>query len=234
MSKQINSGDQITIAGINWVANQSKQTFLYAVSDQNWFGTDNNVTVVDPGQKMDTKYLFQINKCGGSGPINFGDRVNLQSNNKYIQCGGGTCNSGNNQSCTTNDWQVFVITSPTGASGNLHIGDTMTFNQESAGHCSILPADNSKIFCGTTNNNNQYLSIRLPNGTNGESAAASQTTYDNNRDTLLKKQDPTQANTNAFVKKIDPTNWTIPSYVYIILAIILLISISSVIIIVLK
>ncbi len=36
MNKNINSGDIITIAAINWVANTSSQTFLYAVPDYNY------------------------------------------------------------------------------------------------------------------------------------------------------------------------------------------------------
>jgi hypothetical protein len=222
-SNNINSGDIITISAINWVANKSKQTFLYATPDKNWFGNDNNVTVVDVGNNLDTKYLFKINKCSGSGPIYYGDRVNLQSlNNKYIQCGGGTCNSGNNPSCTTNDWQVFVITSPFGRTGNLHIGDTMTFNQESEGHCSILPADNTLIWCGSTNNNNQYLAILLPNGTNGISSTLSQLTYDSNRTKLLTQQEPIQANTQAAINTIEQAVTSSPTILYIILAIMIL------------
>lgn len=149
----VNSGDIITIAATNWVSAPSSQTFLYAVSDKNWFGTDNNVRVVNVGENIDSKYQFKIIKCSaGSGPINYGDRVNLQSvnNNTYIQCGNGTCNSGNTSGCNTGDWQVFLITSPTRATGNLYIGDTITFNQETGNHCSILPADNATVLCGSS------------------------------------------------------------------------------------
>lgn len=227
MSKSIvNSGDIITIAAINWVAAPSSQTFLYAVSDKNWFGTDNNVRVANVGKNIDSKYQFKIIKCSpGSGPINYGDRVNLQSvnNNTYIQCGNGTCNSGNTSGCNTGDWQVFLITSPTRATGNLYIGDTFTFNQETGNHCSILPADNATVLCGSTNNNNQYLQILLKNGTNGISADESQTIYDNNRNALGNRQDPRQF--NSFSQN---TNIT---YIYIAFGILFLLLLSCIVII---
>lgn len=194
MSKSINSGDVITLAAKNWVAVKGKQTFLYAVQDLNWFGTDNNTTVADVGQNLPVKYQFKLIKCGGSGVINYGDRVNIESvSNKFIQCGSGNCNSGNNASCTTNDWQVFTVVSPNRTSQPLAIGHTITLTQETGGKCSVLPADNSLIYCGSTINSNEYLTILLPNGTDGSSAAESQKKYDDNRDTLLAQQNPSQA-----------------------------------------
>lgn len=195
MSKTINSGDVISFAAKNWVAVKGKQTFLYAVQDLNWFGTDNNTTVADPGQNLPVKYQFKLIKCGGSGAINYGDRVNIESvSNKFIQCGSGNCNSGNNPSCNTNDWQVFTVVSPNRTSEPLAIGHTITLTQETGGKCSVLPADNSLIYCGSTINSNEYLTILLPNGTDGSSAEESQKKYDDKRDALLAQQNPSQAN----------------------------------------
>lgn len=106
----VNSGDIVTLAAKNWVAIPGKQTFIYAVRDLNWLGTDNSVSVDDPGKNIDSKYQFKLTKCGGEGALSYGDRVNIESvTNRFVQCGGGTCNSGNNPSCNTNDWQVFTI-----------------------------------------------------------------------------------------------------------------------------
>lgn len=191
---EVQSGDNVSLAAKNWVAVPGKQTFLYSTKDLNWFGTDNNVDVTDPGNNLDSKYLFKLVLCSGSGVITYGSRVNLESlNNGFVQCGGGTCNSGNKSSCSTNDWQVFTVESPFRNTGNVKVGDTITLTQETGGKCSILPADNSKIFCGTTVNNNEYLQIYLPNGTDGSSAQESQNAYDDNRDKLLRKQNPSQA-----------------------------------------
>lgn len=194
MSKTINSGDVITLAAKNWVAVKGSQTFLYAVQDLNWFGTDNNTTVENVGTNLPVKYQFKLIKCGGSGVINYGDRVNIESvSNKFIQCGSGNCNSGNNPSCNTNDWQVFTVVSPNRTSEPLAIGHTITLTQETGGKCSVLPADNSLIYCGSTINSNEYLTILLPNGTDGSSAEESQGKYNANRTTLLNKQNSSQA-----------------------------------------
>ena len=191
---EVKSGDNVSLAAKNWVAVPGKQTFLYSTKDLNWFGTDNNVDVLDPGNNLDQKYLFKLVLCSGSGVITYGSRVNLESlNNGFVQCGGGTCNSGNRPSCNGNDWQVFTVESPFRNTGNVKVGDTITLTQETGGKCSILPADNSKIFCGTTVNNNEYLQIYLPNGTDGSSSQESQNAYDGNRDGLLAKQNPSQA-----------------------------------------
>lgn len=190
---EVQSGDIISLAAKNWVAVPGKQTFLYAVKDLNWFGTDNNVSVRDPGNNLDSRYLFKITICGGSGAIKYGDRVNIESlTNKFIQCGSGSCNSGNNPSCNTNDWQVFTVVSATGKNGNVIIGETITLTQETGGKCSILPADNSLIYCGTTINSNEYLRFFLPNGTDGASAQEAQDAYNDNRSALLNQQNPSQ------------------------------------------
>ena len=192
----VQSGQEISISAINWVANSNQQTFLYSVQDKNWFGVDNNTTVTDVGKKLPGKYIFKIIKCSGSGDIFYGDIINLESSNKFIQCGVGTCNSGNNASCNDRDWQKFTIKSDSGKSGQVKIGDTVQIVSY-ADNCAILPADNSLIWCGSSNNN-EMLKILLPNGTIGESAKESQDKYNKNRDELLKKQDPTQYNTNEF------------------------------------
>lgn len=191
---EVKSGDIISLAAKNWVAVPGKQTFLYATRDLNWFGTDNNVTITDPGNNIDSRYLFKITICGGSGSVKYGDRVNIESlTNKFIQCGSGTCNSGNNPSCVANDWQVFTVVSATGKTGNVNIGETLTLTQETGGKCSILPADNSKILCGTTINSNEYLQFFLPNGTDGRTAEEAQQAYNDNRSNLLRTQNSSQA-----------------------------------------
>jgi hypothetical protein len=190
----VNSGDTVSLAAKNWVAIPGKQTFLYSSKDLNWFGTDNSVDVSDPGQNIESIYLFKLVLCSGSGAISYKDRVNLESiTNSFVQCGGGTCNSGNKASCNANDWQVFTVESPFNNTGNVKIGDTITLSQETGGKCSILPADDSKIFCGTTVNNNEYLQVYLPNGTDGRTAQEAQSVYNDNRSKLLKAQNPSQA-----------------------------------------
>jgi hypothetical protein len=190
----VNSGDTVSLAAKNWVAIQGKQTFLYSAKDLNWFGTDNSVDVSDPGQNIESRYLFKLVLCSGSGGISYGNRVNLESiTNGFVQCGGGTCNSGNRPSCNANDWQVFTVESPFNNTGNVKIGDTIALTQETGGKCSILPADNSKIFCGTTVNNNEYLQVYLPNGTDGRTAQEAQIVYNENRSELLRAQNPSQA-----------------------------------------
>jgi hypothetical protein len=77
------------------------------------------------------------------------------------------------------------------------IGETLTLTQETGGKCSILPADNSKILCGTTINSNEYLQFFLPNGTDGTSAQEAQQAYNENRTELLRTQNSSQAGLEA-------------------------------------
>lgn len=199
----VKSGDTVSVAATNWVAAIGKQTFLYAEKNLNWLGTDNNVDVRDIGKNLDIKYLFKISLCSGSGTVNYGDRINVEAlNNRFVQCGGGTCDSGNQSSCRGDDWQIFTIKSTVGNSGPVKIGDSITITQETGGKCSILPADNSKVFCGTTINNNEYLKFFLPNGTDGASAQESQEIYNEGRDELQAKQNPAQKAADDFVKTV--------------------------------
>lgn len=192
--------DQVTLRAVKWVAATGNQTFLY--TDGDWFGTSNSAKVQDPGASMDSKFLFTFQGCGSTsnGKINYGDRINIKSaDNGYIQCGGGTCDAKNAASCNQNYWQVFYIESTTGKTGAVVIGDIVKIKQETGDKCSILAADNSHVFCGSTSNNNEYIQILPRNGTMGETAAASQAEYDKNRDQLLKEQDPAQYNAVKFL-----------------------------------
>lgn len=193
----INSGSNYSIAAINWISNNSSvQTFLYAVSSNNWFGVQDNISVNDPGNPLATQYLFSFILCQGSGNINYGDHFNISCNNKYIQCGGGNCSSGVSANCSDGSWQIFKFTSPSGKTGPVYIGETLMIEQVVTPGKYILPAGNSQVWLGSTSNHNEYLQVLLSNGTNGQTASAAQTNYSANFNTALAQQNPVAASLN--------------------------------------
>lgn len=198
----IQSGQYVTLRIKNWVASEGFQTFLYAISDKNWLGVANNSMVADRNYTMDPQYIFSLEKCEGSGDLNYKDKINLKSNNKYVQCGGGTCNSGNEKSCNGTDWQIFIINGQDpGRSGPVRFGDSILLTSHGF-NCNILPADASLVWCGSSVNANEIFEILPTNGTLFETAKESQKEYDVKRDLLLKQKDGAQSDAKQFLKNL--------------------------------
>ena len=192
----------ISLRAENWITMQkSRMTYLYNVmTPGGWFGTDDNVPLYK--HKMNNKYLFQIFKCNGSGPIKYGDKVRLRSLNTglWIQCGAGTCNGHDNGgSCGSGDWQVFTINSLQGKRGYVYYDDLVDFRQIVGNRCAITPADGSRVWCTDSNDrNNETLRILPDNGSIYVDPQSEMDEYNKIRKDLFAQQNPLAAGAADF------------------------------------
>lgn len=131
-----------------------------------------SLNIINTSPPLDTsfQFIFQKNGCSNNNQnINYGDLVQLSSYNLLnAQCGAGTCslNSPDNKSCQTGSWQTFIISSPTGKTGQVCFGDQIRLTQTAGSKCSISAGtpdsgvDMQSVYC--TNGGNLSIFTILP------------------------------------------------------------------------
>lgn len=154
----------VTFKYWNWVGNKYKWTFMFV--DGKWVGTDDNVSVSK--SDLDNKYKFKITKIGCkdfSSIVKYGDKIQLRSlNNRYVQCGAGTCSTVEDAGNCDQDWQTFQIMSADGKSGNVKLGDPIQIRQVTGTNCSITAAGSRTTWCVDGQFGNSLIVILPKNG----------------------------------------------------------------------
>lgn len=233
----VSGSTPVTIRSWNWIPKENMGTFMYSETYLGWVGFDNNITM--SSTPLHDKYQFIINKCSGSGLIQYGEPVSLRNVNtgKFVQCVAGTCSGvDTNGGCNDSAWQTFTIVSAEGKVGQINYGDPVYIRQVVGNKCAITTAGDRRTWCTDGNHNNAYMILLPPNGSVYKDPTAESSYYTNTlRKPDFQKLDPYASNgedTKKALESFDMGNflanwWWVFALIIAIIVLVIVIKIAS-------